>query len=92
MTRSWWVWVAGALLLLLLGGPVLGVIFGILGLLLGGVLAVAKVVFNLVLSLVGLVLGSAVLGVLVLGGVGYLGYRRWKRGAGNGAPLGGTYE
>jgi len=78
MVKSWWIWGAGALLLLLVGGSVFGVIFGILGLLLGGVLAIAKVAFNVVFSLVGLLLGST-LSLLALGGLGYLGYRWWKR-------------
>lgn len=78
MAKSWWIWGVGVLALVVLGGPILGALMGVIGLVLGTIVAVMKAGIGLVFSLVGLVLGT-LLNLLVLGGLGYLGYRWWRR-------------
>lgn len=73
----WWIWLGGGLLLVLLANAVLGGALHLLGILLAGIFTVLKDVLGLAFALAGAALGSLV-NVLVLGGLGYLGYRRWR--------------
>lgn len=75
--QPWWIWVGGGFLLLLVAHIVLGGAFALLGALIAGIVKILGAVVGVAFSLIGSVLGAA-LNLLVLGGLGYLGYRWWK--------------
>ena len=68
--NNWWIWAAGLILLGFFGSAFLSVVFAILGVAFMVIFTVFKVIF----SIIGFLL-APLFGLLLLGGLGYIGYR-----------------